>query len=350
MAHRSNDVKKKHTEQNSMKRSDDEKSDRDSPLPRVDCFQFSDFEETSSKTKDAAQKISAEPSSHKGVVVRLEASLSEMLAKKKAIADELDDKLQILRVDFDGKLQSVERVKQELKRRESKLLQSLQKIEKYMRDISSLKRESDDIFQDLKATAAELDKQFFDLSEEYYRIYTRKGSIIQLLESHMPAKHHLDTIIWELRKFPSAKKLVEYYLVLKLLRRDLLEEEERNVSEVQQVADERKATTERLKIHPMNVLEKEEIVHKIENEIKEIRARNLELDRQLTNEISAKIKEDTTWFDIRRWINMLYKTTSEIIPPDPDEPTEGVVSQLLKVEDFLTVGNRLVDRVKKNLE
>ncbi|GFY56449.1 uncharacterized protein TNIN_174741 [Trichonephila inaurata madagascariensis] len=154
----------------------------------------------------------------------------------------------------------------------------------------------------------------------------------------------------KLRKFPSAQKLVEYYLVLKLLRKDLLEEEQRNLSEEQQFRDERKAIAERLKTHPMDILEKEEIVHRIENETKEIRMKNLELDRQLTNEISAKIKEDTTWFDIRRWVNMLYRTTSEIIPPDPDEPTEGVVCQLQKVQDFLTIGNRLVNRVKKNLE
>ncbi|GFT67628.1 uncharacterized protein NPIL_137541 [Nephila pilipes] len=197
MADRHLDDKKDYFEQGSKKKSDDEKSDRDSPLPRVDCFQFSDFknDETSRKAQDTTHKISAQPFSRKGVVIRLEPSLSENLAKKKAVADELDDKLQILRLDFDGKLQCLERGKQELKRREISLLQSSQKIEGYMRDIISLTREAEDTFQNLKFTAAELDKEFLSFTEEYDHIYTRKGSIIHLLEFYMPAKHHIDKII-----------------------------------------------------------------------------------------------------------------------------------------------------------
>ncbi|GFS82779.1 uncharacterized protein NPIL_701391, partial [Nephila pilipes] len=153
-----------------------------------------------------------------------------------------------------------------------------------------------------------------------------------------------------LRIFPSTKKFVEFYLVLKLLRKDLLEADKRSLTEEQRFTDERRAMTERAKSHPLDILDKEEIIHKIKLEIKDIRTRNVELDRQVTTAMSAKVKEDMTWFEIQRWINMLYRRTTEIIPLDADEPRECVVNQLQRIQDFVMIGNKVIERLNKGYD
>ncbi|GBM07705.1 hypothetical protein AVEN_137590-1 [Araneus ventricosus] len=301
------------------------------------------------KPKGDANIMPRKSSPQKEVFIQLEPSLTEKLAKKRATADELEDKLQKLSFSFKGKLQSVDRIKQELKDQETDLLHSVQKIEGYIRQIYSLKREADDTFERLKSTSIQQALDFSILAREYDYVHTKKGAAIVILKYHRPAQSWLRSAICDLSQYNSVKDLVEYYLVLKLLRKDLLEEDKRGLEEAQRYSDEQKSIGQRARNLPLDILAKEEALYKTKSEIKEMRLKNIELERQVSNLLSSKAKEDMTWHDIKRWISKTCKSTCEIITPDSSEPKDSVVYQLQVLQDFVVMGNKIVERLHKEV-
>ncbi|GIY41813.1 uncharacterized protein CDAR_8321 [Caerostris darwini] len=303
-------------------------------------------EEPESKPSDS-QDASKKSKPSKNIVVKLDQSLNNKLAKKRAVADELEDKLQNLRVNFESKFLSVERIKQELKRRETKLLRSVRKIEKYMRDIYSLKREADDMYEKINANAIEQGLHFTMLSEECDDVLSKTTFSNRLLQCYTPAKACLRDIVCDIQNLGNEKKVVEYYLILQMLRQDLLEEDKKCITEAQDFTNERRNTSERLRTHPLKILEKENIIQNINNETKDIRSKNIELEQQVSNLFSAKVKDELTWYNIQRWININYQTICEIMPPDIDEPKETYLDKLQKMETFVVMGHQIIERYNK---
>ncbi|KAF8764535.1 hypothetical protein HNY73_022600 [Argiope bruennichi] len=176
------------------------KRQEDIPLRSTTCQEVSrsknatsedELMELTSKHEITERKGDADTrqsSPRKQVVVRLEPSLGEKLAKKRATADEMEDKLQTLRFDFKNKLQSVDHMKKELNNLEAHLLQSVQKVEGYMRQIYSLKREADDLFEKLKSTSIQLALDFSILTREYDYLHSKIGASVAILKRYRPAQ------------------------------------------------------------------------------------------------------------------------------------------------------------------
>ncbi|GIX66549.1 uncharacterized protein CEXT_380501 [Caerostris extrusa] len=239
---------------------------------------------------------------------------------------------------------SVERIKRELKKRETKLLRSVRKIEKYTRDIYSLKREADDMYEKINANAIEQGLHFTMLSEECDDVLSKTTLSKELLPCYTPAKACLRDIVCDIQNLGNEKKVVEYYLLLQMLKQDLLEEDKKCITEAQDFTNERRDTSERLRTHPLKILEKENIIQNINNEIKDIRSKNIEMEQQVSTLFSAKVKDELTWYNIQRWIIIIYQTICEIMPPDIDEPKETYLDKLQKMETFVVMGHKIIER------
>ncbi|GIX66544.1 uncharacterized protein CEXT_380461 [Caerostris extrusa] len=213
-----------------------------------------------------------------------------------------------------------------------------------MRDIYSLKREADDMYEKINANAIEQGLYFTMLSEECDEVLFRKQhyqkAVAMLYTSKsLPSRYSLYT-----KSRKCEKKVVEYYLLLQMLRQDILEEDKKCITEAHDFTNERRNTSERLRTHPLKILEKENIIQSINNEIKDIRSKNIEMEQHVSNLFSAKVKDELTCYNIQRWININYQTICEIMPPDIDEPKETYLDKLQKLETFAVMGHKIIER------
>ncbi|XP_035221740.1 uncharacterized protein LOC118194677 [Stegodyphus dumicola] len=275
--------------------------------------------------------------------VKLDSSAQEKLAEKRNVADKLEDELRNLRSSFDDKMESTERIKKELHRREGMLIKSVQQIEAFLRAVFYLKQDAETMYEKLENIAANADKELIALAEENANLSMRRNALEQLLRIFKPTKVCLEEILCDSSDYHSVKQLVNYYLVLEILQQDLLNEDEKCQLEETLLKEEREKLVELSKSHPLDIAAKETEIQKLQSATKNVRDQILKLQQQME---AAKIREEAKRFDTERWISKLYDTACQMRPPKPDEDISSVSSQLDRIYDFVSTSFQVLERLK----
>lgn len=148
------------------------------------------------ETEWVKNEIKTENSIPKPVVIRLEPSLAEKLAKTRYVADELEEKLEILRQKFDEKVILAESTKKELERRELQLIHSIQKIEGYMQEMYSLKHVADEMYERFGEMVKESETREQNLLEQCLEVSIKRNTASNFLEVFQPVKVYLEDVVY----------------------------------------------------------------------------------------------------------------------------------------------------------
>ncbi|KAG8197234.1 hypothetical protein JTE90_011386 [Oedothorax gibbosus] len=285
------------------------------------------------------------------IIIQLEPSLAEKLAKKRAVADELEEKLQFHREKFNEQVILAESTKQELKRRELQLVHSVQNIEGYMQEMYSLHKDADDMYERFVDLIKESEAREQNLLKQCSDVSMKINTAFTLLDVFKPVRIYLEDVAYEFPQKASAKQLVNYFLILKQLNKDLLQKDKQRKNEEEILAFERQKIVESARAHPLTILEKEDTLHRLKAEVKEVKVQNVELRQKMDNTKSSEIKETLLWHDTERWISKLYQSIREILPPQLGDSVEAgnTLEQLQKICEFVVMGRQVSSRLKEKL-
>lgn len=142
--------------------------------------------ENKAKNKDPARNP---------IIVRLEPSLAEKLAKKRAVADELEEKLQSLREKFNEKVILAESTKQELNRRELQLIHSVQNIDEYMQEMYSLEKEAVEMYERFVDMIKESETRRQNILDQCLSVDMKRNNASTLLDKFKPVETYLKDIV-----------------------------------------------------------------------------------------------------------------------------------------------------------
>lgn len=129
------------------------------------------------------------------IAVPVESSVAEKLALSRATSEDLENKRQKVRLAFEDKQRTVERVTAELQRREKILVKSVMQIEAFVKAMFHLKQEAEEMFLQQQDEMTEQKDVLKQMKQDTNSWKTKKISTSQAINVLNPSKLLLEKII-----------------------------------------------------------------------------------------------------------------------------------------------------------